>query len=426
VLNDATCKAAEPREGAYRLADGRSLFLIVRSSGAKSWEFRWKRGGQVRGVVIGPYPRIGLAKARKERDRLKGELAKGLDPLAQKALAAAEERRKLAELNAEKARERAELAAKRITFARVAGEWLDYYRKDWTSGHAEQVEQSLRDHVFPEIGARRLDTIGTGDVLRILDAMLADGKLETAQRIKQRMQAVFEYAAPRYHVTADPVSLVRRDFAKRLRIARKARPVEKFSVIPLKEVPSLLRALRAYTGPAVRLVRWIALTATRTGEARRATWEEIDREAAEWRIPAEKMKSRREHVVIMSRQTLELLDEIPQRSEFLFPNPRDPHRPASENAVLAVLAAVGFKDRMTGHGFRSLFSTAANESGLWRPDVIEVSLAHGDEDKIRGRYNDAEYLDERQRLMQWWGDELARLEAGGPTKVRAIRGGKRA
>lgn len=426
MLNDATCKAAPARERAYRLADGGSLFLIVRPSGVKSWEFRWKRDGKVRGIVIGPYDDVGLAKARKARDRYKAMLADGLDPLAQKVLNADEERRRLAELKAERERERAESAAARITFERVAGEWIEAHRAGWSEAHAEQVEQSLRDHVFPKLGARRLDTIGTAEVLQVLDPMLAEGKLETAQRVRQRLNAVFEYAGLRYKIKSDPATLVRREFARRLKLARKARPVENFAAIAPAEAPALLRSLRTYNGPAVRLVRWIMLTASRTREARRATWDEIDRDTAAWSIPAERMKARKPHVVPLSRQALALLDEMPRgRSEFLFPHPRQADRPASENAALVVLAAIGYKERMTGHGFRSLFSTIANESGLWRPDVIEAALAHAERDETRAAYLRSDFFDERRQLMEWWADEIDRLEAGGPVKVRAIRGGKR-
>jgi integrase len=255
--------------------------------------------------------------------------------------------------------------------------------------------------------------------------MIAEGKLETSSRIKQRMGAIFEFAAPRYHVNHDPVSLIRRAFGKRLKAARKARPVEHFRAVSKEELPGLLRALRTYHGAAIHLLRWVALTACRTGEARQMRWSEVDRENSVWRIPGERMKARRPHVIPLSRQAIDLLDRIPRhpKSDIVFRNPRDFSKPASENALLVVLAAVGFGDRMTGHGWRSLFSTLANESGLWRSDLIEAALAHAERDTTRAAYLRSDFLEERRPMMQWWADELDRLETRGAARVRSIRKG---
>ena len=165
------------------------------------------------------------------------------------------------------------------------------------------------------------------------------------------------------------------------------------------------------------------MTGCRTGEARYAVWSEFNFDDARWIIPAERMKARREHVVPLAPAVAALLVELKNVSgsgSFVFAHPRRDDRPASENAILYALAAIGFKDRMSGHGFRQLFSTSANESGIWRADVIEAALAHKG-DAVRGAYNKAGYLDERRRLMNWWCDELARLEAGAPAKVVHIK-----
>jgi integrase len=426
VVTDAQCRALRPGAKRYRVSLGGSLFLAVHPSARKTWEFRYKRGGRVAAVVLGEYPELGLRKARQARDKVKAMLANGLDPVKQKAIAKHEQAAQLERLKSERAQARAEKSRKGATFERIALEWLEHNRRLWTEQHVRQIRQSLSDHAFAELGAMPIDAIGTREVLAVLDTMLAAGKLETAARVKQRISAIFEYAALRHHVSADPVSLIRREFSKRLRLARKLQPVQNIVCVPTSEAPALLRALRAYEAPAGTLVRFIALTACRTGEARHATRAEIDIEGATWNITASRMKARKAHAIPLSRQALEVLRSLLITSggaaaDFIFPHPRIRERPASENAVLYVLAALGYKNRMTGHGFRTLFSTIANESGLWRKEVIEVALAHVESDDVRAAYMRSDFLEERRRLMQWWADELDRLEAGTPAKVRAIR-----
>jgi len=197
--------------------------------------------------------------------------------------------------------------------------------------------------------------------------------------------------------------------------------------------------MRSYVGaPTTRALLWfVALTACRTGEARFATWDEftLDGDDPQWVIPAGRMKAGREHRIPLAPAVVELLrglQAVTGKRAFVFPHPRRDDRPASENAILYALAAIGFKDRMTGHGFRALFSTLANASRLHDADVIEAALAHGDEDIIRAAYNKAQrgderkaladlYGDARRKLANWYADELARLEAGNAVTVVSIR-----
>ena len=419
--------------------------------GAKSWEFRYKRdGSKPKPRIIGPFgtgpgqwaPRA----ARVERDRLKGLIAAGLDPKTEKKINAEEQREKLAakkvaaaERKVTQLQAEAEAARQALTVQIVAEAWIADMRPHWTDRHVEQVVQSLADHVYPVIGDKPVESVEPAAVLDLLGGMLADGKVETARRVRQRLDAVFEYAGLRHKLPSNPVVVAKREISKRVKAARKANPEKNFPCVPVAEVPQLLRAMRSYVGtPTTRALLWfVALTACSTGEARFATWDEIslDGDDPHWLIPARRMKAGREHRVPLAPVVVELLRGLQAatgRRAFVFPHPRRDDRPASENAILYVLAALGYKDRMTGHGFRSLFSTLANGSRQHDEDVIEAALAHGDEDAIRAAYNRSQrgderkaladlYGDARRRLANWYADELARLEAGATAKIIGMR-----
>ena len=419
-------KSAAPRSKTYRLNDGGSLFVVVQPSGSKSFEYRYRREGRLRAIVLGSCEHMGLKEARDERDRLRGKLKDGLDPLAQRRIAAEEQRAKLSVVKAVATARRAKAKLEALTLRVVAESWVTDTRTHWTAKHTDQVEQSLRDHVYAELGTKPVGDIEPGDILDLLDKLLAAGKVETARRVRQRLDAMFEYAGLKHKITSNPVAVAKREISKRVKAANKANPAMNFPCVPPTEVPQLLRAMRAYIGtPITRSLLWfVAMTACRTGEARYAVWSEFNLVDGLWTIPATRMKAGREHVVPLAPPVVALLTELKRVSgarSFVFAHPRRDDHPASENAILYALAAIGYKDRMTGHGFRQLFSTLANESGLWRPDVIEAALAHKETDAVRLAYNKAAYLDERRRLMNWWCDELARLEAGTPAKVVNIQ-----
>ncbi len=425
ALTPLAIKNALPKPKLYRLADGGSLFVVVHPSGSKSFEFRYRVDGKLRGVVLGNFKDMGLKEARGERDRVRAKLKDGLDPLAQRRIVAEEQQVKLAEAKAAAAARNSAAHRELLTLEVVADAWVADTRAHWTPKHADQVEQSLRDHVY-QLGTKPVADIEPGDILDLLGKLLADGKVETARRVRQRLDAVFEYAGLKHKVTSNPVAVAKREINKRVRAANKANPATNFPCVPPAEVTQLLRAMRGYVGtPITRSLLWfVAMTGCRTGEARYAVWSEFNFNDALWTIPAGRMKARREHVVPLAPAVVTLLTELKKASgtrPLVFAHPRRDDRPASENAILYALAAIGYKDRMTGHGFRQLFSTLANESGLWRPDVIEAALAHKENDAVRLAYNKAAYLDDRRRLMNWWSDELARLEAGIPAKVVHIK-----
>jgi integrase len=440
MLTDKEIRAYKPKEtGApYRVKDSENLYLIVYPTGIVSWEYRYKVGDKTVPIILGRYGskrgETSAAAARDERDRLNRIRKAGRDPRDEKALERERQQRELADEKAKAEQRRADVIARKsekrrkaLTLKTVAEEWIRTSTPAWTAAHAWQVEQQLRDHVYPTLGDLPIESIKPADVLALLGGMLAGQKVELARRARQRLDAIFSYAGIKYELSANPVAVAKGELRKRFDAARRARPAENFPTINPKEAPALLAAMRAYRGSVVtQSLLWVvALTACRTGEARFATWDEFTLTGNDphWFIPANRMKSGREHRIPLAPATVAILQDL--RAEigeggFVFPHPRRDDKPASENAILYVLAEIGFKDRMTGHGFRSLFSTIANESGLHRPDVIEAVLAHGDNNGIRATYNRATYAQERRALANWYADELARLEATATPAVHRV------
>jgi integrase len=431
------CENARSRSAIYRLKDSPNLFLVVYPSGRKSWEYRYQHDGKAKALILGEYGNrasaLGPKAARDERKKLDADRIAGRDPILGRKLERERQHRELTDARAERERHRSELARKRleaergaITVRTIAETWLKEYRDDWSAGHAWQCDQSLRDHVYPVIGDKHPGKVEPAHVLDLIGGLLSDGKVETARRVRQRLDAVFQHGALRYGFNANPVALAKKELTRRFKVAQKANPKENFPCVPRDDIPQLLRAMRAYVGtPVTRAFMWfVCLTGCRTGEARFATWREVDLDAGEWKIPAERMKARRPHVVYLAPVVVSLLRDLKTHTRglpWLFPHPTRSDKPVSENALLYALAAIGFKDKHSGHGFRRMFSTLANESGLHRSDVIEASLAHKERDDVRSAYNAAQYVEERRRLAHWYADELARLENGERAKVVAIR-----
>ena len=266
MLTTIEIDAALPRGKEYRLSDGGSLYIVVRPSGVRSWEFRFKRAGKVIPHVLGIYGtgsgKMGPKAARVERDRLKGLIAAGLDPKTESKINAEEQREKLAlkqavaaERKAAKAQAEVDRARQELTLEVVAKAWVADNQPTWTARHAEQVIQSLTDHVYPVIGDKMIMNVEPPDVLSLLGGMLADGKVETARRVRQRLDAIFEYAGLRHKLPTNPVSVAKREINKRVRAARKAHPEKNFACVPVAEVPQLLRAMRSYVGtPTTRIL----------------------------------------------------------------------------------------------------------------------------------------------------------------------------
>ncbi len=388
ALTDALIRAAKPKEKLYLLHDDRGLSLEVTPQGAKRWRFRFQLNGKRNRLSLGLYPEVSLKDARLERDAMRIQLAKGMDP-------------------AEERRAKREQVQECNTFETIAREWLGKFSASWTPGHTTTVLARLENNVFPFIGKTPINAITAPVMLQTVQRIENRGAIETAHRVRQICSQVFRYAVTIGKAERDPAADVRGALPP---VTVKHHP----TITDPKGVRELLLAIHSFRGsfPVSCALRFAPYVFVRPGELRHAEWTELNLDAAEWRIPAEKMKMRAQHVVPLSSQAVAILADLHQftgRGQYVFPSVRTHARPMSENTINAALRRLGYaRDEMTGHGFRSMASTLLNEHG-WNRDAIERQLAHVESNSVRAAYNYAEMLPERRKMMQWWADYLDSL-----------------
>jgi integrase len=397
-LTDTAIRRAKPQAKAVKLFDGGGLYLEVNPAGGKWWRWKYRFGGKEKRLSLGVYPDVSLKAAREKRDAARQQLAAGIDP------GQARRAEKLAQAGAE-------------SFEAIAREWHAKFSLGWVASHGDRILKRLEKDVFPWVGKRPIAEIKAPELLAVLRRIESRGALETAHRAMQNCGQVFRYAVATGRAERDPTG--------DLRGALPA-PKEKHhaSIIDPKRIGELLRAIDAYEGffATKCALRLAPLVFVRPGELRKAQWPEIDLDKAEWRIPAERMKMREQHIVPLSRQAVAILRELepltnraipskPDAPRYVFPGAQSRERPMSENAILAALRRMGYtKDEMTGHGFRSMASTLLHEQG-WNHQVIERQLAHAERNAVSAAYNFAEHLPERRKMMQAWADYLDGLKA---------------
>jgi integrase len=386
TLTDTRIRNAKPTSKPYKLSDGGGMYLFVIPGGARYWRLDYRFAGKRRTLALGIYPMVSLSNARSRRDDARALLAKDTDPgLAKKA-----------------AKRIAKLVSKN-TFEAIAREWLDNQRNKFALQYRARLQARLETDVFPQIGSRPITDIDAPELLEMLRKVERRGVIETARRLLQLCGQVFRYAIVTGRAQHNP--------SADLRGALKSSPRSRgHKAMLVDEVPNFLRSLEAYDGdPRTRLALWLAvLTFVRTAELRAARWSEFENLEGNdpvWRIPAERMKMKREHIVPLAPQAIAVLQELralsgSAASPFLFPSPsRDGYM--SNNTMLYALYRMGYHGRATVHGFRAMASTSLNEMGF-RPDVIERQLAHQEKNAVRAAYNRAEYLNERRAMMDHW------------------------
>lgn len=384
-LSDLACRKAEATGTLYKLTDGRGMYLAVMPNGSKLWRLKYRHGGKERIYSIGPFPEIGVAEARKERDRARTILREGKDPTIERKVA-----------------KTAAAAAQGDTFRAVAEEW--FARQSFSENHVQATRKRLDSDLYPTLGDLPIGEITPAIALETLRRVERKGLLETAAKCRRLAGQIFRYAMQTARATSDPVAP--------LRDALKPPETRNRATVPLEEMPALLTTIGAVPCELTTRLCFLftVLTCARTAEARFATWAEI--KGDRWIVPADRMKARREHVVPLSTQALAVVERAksirtgPESDALLFPGfTRSGH--LSENALLALLARAGYFGRQTTHGFRASFSTWAHEAMEANPDHIEACLAHV-VPGVRGDYNRASYLKQRAPLLQAWADQLTK------------------
>ena len=396
MLTEAALRATRPKDKPYRLSDGEGMYLEVtpkaHAKGGRYWRLAYRFEGRQKTLALGVYPATSLKLAREKRDTARALLAAGKDPGAERKTAK---------------------ASGADTFETLAREFMEKQRNRVTASTWQRDMDQLERIYFPTLRARTIGSIEAPELLRCLRKVEAAGHVETAHRARGLAGRVFRYAIS--------TGAAKRDPAADLRGALEPAISRSYPAItdPVK-VGALLRAIEGFDGlpTTVAALKLAPLVFVRPGELRGALWAEFDLEGEEplWRIPAERMKARREHLVPLSRQAVDILCELhglTGHGQYVFPAIGKAGRPMSENTINAALLRMGYsRDQMTAHGFRSTASTLLNELN-WNADAIEIQLAHKSKDVVRGVYNRAEKLPQRREMMQAWADHLDGLKASG-------------
>lgn len=385
-LTDRAIKESKSRDKPYFLFDDEKLRLLVRPSGTKVWQYPYIYDGRNNTYTLGQYgnnaPKVTLSKARSIRDEIKDLLKSGIDPNQNK-----------------KNKKRHIITDSQNTFRCVAEKW--YKKQEWSEKHAKNIKSRLEKDVFSIIGDISIKKITAADIVQILTNIENRGSITVAQRINGYCVEIFEYAISASICKDNPALGRARILKNHVQKNRKH--------IKEKELPEFLGNLYSYDDFNISAlsIKLLLLTLQRPGEVRKARWEEFDLRKKVWNIPQERMKMKRDHIVPLSKQAIEVLKvirSISRNSKLTFPSIIRHEHSMSDVSMIKMMKKFS-GNKMTPHGVRHLGSTILNENDF-EGDWIERQLSHVEENKIRGTYNKAEYLSQRTTMMQWWADHL--------------------
>jgi integrase len=393
-LSDRQIRSIKAREKAFRLADEKGLYLEISPSGSKLWRWKYRFAGREKREAFGAFPEVSLSEARRRRDEGRSLLAQDRDP------------------SVERKRRKATMQIGAIdSFEAVAAEYIStkMVKQGLAPATIKKANWFLK-LLTPSLGKLPVGEVDPIILLRALQQLQNKEKFETAKKVRSFASRVFRFAVATGRAKTDPAAL--------LKDALTAPKAKHYAAITKPErLGTLLRAIDAYSGyPTTTLALKIAPHVfLRPGELRQANWSEIDFAERIWRVPAERMKARREHAVPLSSQVVELLlrmQKISGGGGYVFPAFHTNRRPLCENTLNSAFRRMGFsKDEVTAHGLRATASTLLNESGKWNPDAIERALAHGDSNAVRGAYHRGLHWPERVEMAQWWSDYLDSLRS---------------
>lgn len=390
-LTTKLCEEAGPKPKVYRLSDGNSLFLEVHPKGQRYWRMRYSYAQQARVLALGKYPEVGIDEARAKRDDARKLLSQGIDPVQHGRL------------------QRVEAMTQTInTFEALAREWHSNWKVDKTAKHADAILSRFENDVFPVLGKLPVRSITPQMILQVVRIAEARKAYDVAHRIKQTCSQILRYGVATGRADTD----VTRDLSAAMRPYK----AEHFAALDIRELPEFLKMLdynemRVHTQTRLAM-KMLMLTFVRTNELIKARWEEFNFEEAEWLIPGKRMKMKKDHLVPLSRQALAILQQLKAMNghrEWVFPSMARPRNPMCNATIIKAIQRMGYKDRMTGHGFRPLAMTTIMEKLSYRFEVVDRQLAHSKRSKIRAAYDRAEFLTERRKMMQDYADYIDQI-----------------
>ncbi len=400
-LTDTAIKKVKPGIKPVKLSDGKGMYLLVNPTGSKLWRWKYRVLGKEKVMSLGSYPDVSLAQAREGLEKARKILAAGNDPMAVR-----------------KSDKLATRTAAENSFETVARKWWGHWKPARSEQHAGQVMRRFEANVFQHIGPRPVSEIQAPELVAMLKIIESRGVNDLAKRALQTSSQVFRYAIAHGLATRNPATDIKPGDVLA------SRQKQNLARIESRELPGLLRHIDAYQGASItRLaMKLMAMTFVRTTELIGARWEELDLASGRWDIPAERMKMKMPHIVPLSAQAVNLLKTlhlITGHSALLFPGERDHEKSMSNNTILKALDRMGYKGRMTGHGFRGVASTLLHEMGYDHAH-IELQLAHQERDQVSAAYNHATYLKQRAKLMQDWSDYLESCTTGKVLQFNAL------
>lgn len=393
-LTSLEIRQTSPQESDVWLSDEKGLRLLIKPNGAKYWRMKYRFEGKQKTLALGVYPEVSLKDARIARDKARLQLAEGFDPMAEKQIA-----------------KKQSLLGDEQKFSVLALQWYEHQKGTWDERHASRLWNRLESNTFVELDRLPLENVRPHDVLSVIRKIESRGALDVAARCLQDVRRVFRYGVQTGRLLHNP--------AADLTGVIKTYQSKHRASLPIDELGQFMCDLRQYKTRGRLLtqlaIEMLILTFVRPGEVRGARWSEFDLDKRLWRIPAERMKMRTEHLVSLSRQALEVIEQVKPISsqyELLFPSERDRSEALSDNTMRRAIFRMGYngetdaKSRATPHGFRANASSVLNEKGF-NPDAIERQLSHMERNGVRAAYtHHARYMDERETMMQWWADFL--------------------
>ncbi|MEZ9864723.1 integrase domain-containing protein [Vibrio breoganii] len=401
-LTTTKVKQAKPSAKEYILADGKGLQLKVKPSGSKTWVFKYTRPFTKKrtNIGFGVFPEVSLAQARAKRHEARELLAQDIDPKTHRESMLLEQQERY-----------------RQTLQAVAEQWFGVKESSISTDYGKDVWRSLETHIFPVLGKYPVSALTAPVVIAVLQKLADIGKLELVRRLAQRMNEIMVFSVNTGLVHANPLSGISAAFEKP---SRRHMPT-----IQPDELPELMRTLNGANIQVLTraLIEFQLHTITRSNEAAKAQWSEINLEKRLWIIPAERMKMKREHVIPLTDKTLSILSLLKNFRRpycpYIFPANRNPKAHIHTETVNKVLRRIGYQNRLVAHGMRALASTTLNEQEF-NPDVIEAALAHVDKNAVRKAYNRADYLKSRRVLMKWWSAHIEKCSTGSYSVTSSI------